>query len=92
MCAPSWKVGLLGTCLFVGWATTLLWLPSFGDKYGRKKLFAASMTINLLMYSVMMYTHSLDVMLFSIFVMGALCSIRVNIGFLYLMEMMPKHL
>lgn len=50
------------------------------------------MTINLLMYSVMMYTHSLDVMLVSIFIMGANCSIRVNIGFLYLLEMMPKHL
>ena len=50
------------------------------------------MTVNLLMYSVMLYTHSLDVMLFSIFIMGAFCSIRVNIGFLYLLEMMPKHL
>ena len=35
MCAPSWKVGMLGTCFFVGWATTLLWLPRFGDVYGR---------------------------------------------------------
>ena len=50
------------------------------------------MTVNFLMYSVMMYTHSLDVMLASIFIMGAFCSIRVNIGFLYLLEMMPKHL
>ena len=92
MCVPSWKVGLLGTCLFVGWASTLLWLPSFGDKYGRKKVFAICMSLNLLMYTVMMVTHSLDVMLVSVFIQGALNSVRVNIGYLYLLEMMPKHL
>ena len=35
MCAPPWKVGLLGTVYFIGWASTLLWLPRFGDKFGR---------------------------------------------------------
>lgn len=92
MCAPAWKVGLLGTCLFVGWASTLLWLPRFGDKYGRKNVFAVCMTLNLVMFTVMMTTGSLDVMMVSIFVQGALNSIRVNVGFLYLLEMMPKHL
>ena len=92
MCAPTWKVGMLGTCLFVGWASTLLWVPSFGDKYGRKNIFAVSMSLNLIMYSVMMWTTSLDVMLISVFFQGALNSVRVNIGYLYLLEMMPKHL
>ena len=56
MCAPSWKQALLGTALFVGWASTLLWLPRFGDMYGRKWIFAAGMTLNLLMYTIMMVT------------------------------------
>lgn len=91
MCASSVKVGLLGSAQFLGWASTLLWLPVLGDKYGRKKLFAVGMTMNLLMYTVMMWTHDLNVMLFSIFVQGGLNSIRMNIGYLYLLEMMPKH-
>lgn len=70
---------------------TLLWLPSFGDKYGRKKLFAIGMTLNLFMYIAMMVTHDLNTMLFCIFVQGGLNSIRMNIGYLYLLEMMPKH-
>ena len=45
-----------------------------------------------MMYTVILYTRSIDVMLMCIFVIGALNSIRVNIGFLYLLEMMPKHL
>ena len=35
MCIPPWKVGMLGTVYFIGWAITLLWLPRFGDKFGR---------------------------------------------------------
>ena len=91
MCAPSWKVGLLGSALFVGWASTLLWLPSFGDKYGRRNLFAVCMALNLVMYTLLMFTQNIDLMLICIFVQGALNSIRVNIGYLYLLEMMPKH-
>lgn len=91
MCQPSWKIGALGTALFIGWASTLLWVPRLGDKYGRKNLFAFGMSLNLLMYTLMMWTQSLNVMLFSIFMQGALNSIRVNIGYIYLLEMMPKH-
>ena len=91
MCAPSWKVGALGSAQFIGWASTLLWLPRFGDRYGRKFIFAFGMSMNFLMYSLMMVTTDINIMLFAIFVQGALNSIRVNVGFLYLLEMMPKH-
>jgi len=91
MCAPAWKVGMLGSAIFMGWASTLLWLPSMGDKYGRKNLFAFGCLLNVLMYTIMMITKDLNMMIFSIFVQGALNSIRVNIGYLYLLEMMPKY-
>ena len=69
----------------------MLWLPSMGDKYGRKKLFVFGMLLNLVCYTVLMVTHDLNLMIASIFVQGALNSIRVNIGYLYLLEMMPKY-
>jgi len=54
MCAPSWKVGALGSALFIGWASTLLWLPGMGDRYGRKNIFAFGCTLNILAYTVLM--------------------------------------
>ena len=49
------------------------------------------MTLNLIAFTVMMAAHDLNVMLASIFAMGGLSSLRVNVGFLYFMEMMPRH-
>lgn len=92
MCAPSWKQALLGTALFVGWASTLLWLPRFGDMYGRKWIFAFGMTLNLLMYTIMMVTTDMNTMIISIFIQGALNSIRCNIGFMYFLELLPKYI
>lgn len=67
MCVPSWKVGMIGTSFFIGWASTLLWLPRFGDKFGRQKVFAAGMTLNLVMFALMMWTTDLNVVLASSF-------------------------
>lgn len=67
MCEDSWKIGLLGSSMFIGWASTLLWLPSFGDRFGRRKPFIVAMSINLLLYGILMVTHSIDIMLISLF-------------------------
>ena len=91
MCEESWKVGLLGSAIFIGWASTLLWVPRFGDQYGRKTVFAVGMSLNLLMYTIMMWTRDINVMLVSLFMQGALTSVRMNIGYLYMLELMPKH-
>ena len=47
------------------------------------------MGIDLLLYTVMFFTHSVDVMICVIFGFGALSSIRVNVGYVYLMELVP---
>ena len=89
ICEESWKVGLLGSAIFVGWASTLLWVPRFGDLYGRKTVFALGMSLNLVLYVVMLWTRDIDVMLVSLFLQGALTSVRMNIGYLYMLELMP---
>ena len=35
MCEPSWKVSVLSSSFFLGWCSTLLWLPRISDIYGR---------------------------------------------------------
>jgi len=91
MCEDSWKVGLLGSAMFIGWASTLLWLPAFGDRYGRRKPVAVATCMNLVLFIHLMITSSIDMMLVNLFLQGALTSVRMNIGYIYVMEMMPKH-
>ena len=82
---------MLGSALFVGWCATLLWVPRLGDKFGRKWLFTLGMGGNFLCYNILMFTHNLNLMLFTIFCFGALSSIRINVGYVYLLELMPKN-
>ena len=35
-CCPGWKIGMMGSVIFIGWFITLPWLPRLSDKYGRK--------------------------------------------------------
>ena len=76
--------------MFVGWASSLLWLPPMADRRGRKMIFWLGMVIDLALLTGLMLTHELIVMLIIQFGTGMMSSIRVNIGYVYLMELMPK--
>lgn len=86
----EWKVGMIGASFFIGWASTLLWLPAFADRNGRKKIFWAGQVIDLLLFTGLMLTHELIVMIIIFFCFGAMSSLRVNVGYVYLMELLPK--
>lgn len=81
---------MLGSSYFIGWCLTLLWVPHFGDLLGRKKLFWACMLCQIFLYVAMLLTKSLIGMTLVIGGFGVFNSIRVNIGFVYLMELLPK--
>jgi MFS family permease len=90
LCVPPWKYELIGSMVFIGWVATLLWVPPFADKYGRKKLFYLGMVIDLIVFLALYVNKSLDVMIGLAFIFGAACTLRVNIGFVYMQEMLPK--
>ena len=90
LCKDVYKPSLIASAFFLGWGVTLLWLPRMADIYGRKRLFTYGMNVGAVFYTIMMITESIDVMIFATFVMGMITSIRVNVGSIYLMEMMPK--
>ena len=77
--------------MFVGWAATLLWLPAIADRKGRKMIFWVGQVIDLGLFTGLMLTHDLVVMIILFFCFGAMSSIRVNVGYVYLMELLPKH-
>ena len=75
---------------FIGWASTLLWVPMLSDTRNRKKFFVSSMIVVFFVMTGMLMTSSLDLMLFYMFLLGAITSARVNVGYIYLMELVPK--
>ena len=89
-CVDNWKVGLIGASLFLGWSVTLLWLPSFSDRYGRKRFFWGAMVLDLFLYVGLFLTTDLIVMICIWFCFGLLTSIRTNVGYVYLMELLPR--
>ena len=68
----------------------MLWVPRFADKYGRKWIFVLGMGGNVIVSTIIMFTHNANMMIFAIFCLGALMTIRVTIGFVYLVELMPS--
>ena len=38
-CKDEWVIAMIGASYFIGWCFTLLWLPTFADKRGRKKFY-----------------------------------------------------
>lgn len=91
-CAPGWKIGLLGSMVFVGWVATLSFVPRLSDKYNRKKIFLIGMYGDWLLFIVMFLTKSLDMMIVVMLMFGFMTTIRVNVGYVYMMELMPKRL
>ena len=88
-CAPEWKVAFPGMFFFVGWMLTALWLPPLSDIFGRKKFFAAAMILGLLFHFVMLFTHSWTVIIIMSFCIGLISSIRMQVGFNYMIEFIP---
>ena len=81
---------MLGSVVFIGWVLTLPWIPRLSDMYSRKKFFIFGMVVDWLMFVAMFLTRSINWMIVITFVFGLMTTFRVNIGFVYMMELMPK--
>ena len=89
-CVVEWKIGLIGASIYIGTCITILWLPQLADKYGRKNFFWFGQIIDLALYTGLLFTENLAVMIAIMVLFGIFSSLRVQVGYVYLMEMMPK--
>jgi len=74
---------------FFGWSATLLWMPRLGDIYGRKWLIAYNNLICFALYLGVLFAPNIYFLATVIFLWGFFNSIRTNVTFLYMMELMP---
>ena len=78
--------------VFIGWVITLPIIPRISDIYSHKKIFIVGMWLDWLLFICLFLCKSLDFMIVVTFCFGLVTTIRVNVGFVYMMELMPKRL
>ena len=55
------------------------------------KIFQAGMVMDLLILTLIFFNTNLNAMIALAFLFGLVCTLRVNIGFVYMSEMMPEN-
>lgn len=89
-CDSGFKIGLLGSALFAGWAATLLILSPLGDIYGRKRPFWWGQVFRTIIFSVILLSKSYWLTVSMLFLVGTSQCFAISIGFNYLMELVGK--
>ena len=74
---------------FVGFAISSGFVPRIADRFGRKKPYMWSLTLQLIAYVVIYYSTSLDLTIFCYLLVGFQAGGRVAIGTMYLSELVP---
>ena len=91
LCEPSWKLSTPGFNYFLGWALTSFWLPKYADLYGRKKIFLISHVLDLCIYTTILLTSHFTIIMVCGFLLGMLSSIRISVGYNFMIEFFPTN-
>ena len=65
-------------------------MPRFGDIYGRKLPVAYVSILSFILYLGVLYAPNIKVLSAVLFAFGFFNSIRTNVSYLYMIELMPK--
>ena len=60
------------------------------DKHGRKKIFIAGAVIDLFLYTGILLTSNVNVMIMLSFLEGLAASCTQAVGYIYMMEFLPE--
>jgi len=89
-CVSHTYVSLIASLCFLGWCTSLLFLPSLADRVGRKWIVLVGQGVQLLTFPVLLQSQSLYLTLVTMFVFGLCTTARCSIAFVYWMELLPQ--
>jgi MFS family permease len=81
---------MLGSMYFVGYSISCLFVPRIADMYGRRWPYIISMSIQVLAFIGLLVCKNLMGVLCLILLFGLCGGGRSTVGFLYLMELVPK--
>lgn len=91
LCVPGFRLGLLGSMYFAGWASTVLIVPTMADKTGRKFWFVISTFLTFCTMIGFMLSRRLNLTIGLMFLAGAANSGRVMVGFVFGQEFLVPY-
>lgn len=91
MCENKFISSLIVSSFYAGMLSVLWWVPVLSDRHGRKNLVQSGSVINSILYTVLLLTSNKFMLMAVIFLTGASMSLTFTVGFIYLIELMPKN-
>ena len=85
----SFRIGLMGSVYLLGWALGCLFIPRWGDVYGRRWPYIISMGASLVIYLVLLLSKDVNLTISMYFLLGFTNPGKSNISYVYLLEMIP---
>jgi MFS family permease len=67
-----------------------LWVPPLSDKYGRKTIFRIGSIANFIIFTLIILSHSFWLTVACEFFIGVFSTVRVNIGYPYMAELVGQ--
>lgn len=90
LCESKYRIGLLGSCYFVGCFSTILLLPVLSDIYGRQIIYKTVIVITLILQLTLMLTYSLDYAYYQMVIIGMTFAGKNIVGMTYFLEFMGQ--
>jgi MFS family permease len=88
-CKSSTSIGLIGSMYLFGWSLGCLFIPRFGDLYGRRKPFLVCMFLSLLVYLGLILSQNLLLTTVLFALLGLCTPGKSNVAYIYVMEIVP---
>src|SRR6056300_492799 len=66
-CADHETIGLLGSMFFIGWAMSSLFVARLGDTLGRKKVFVAALSAQVVLITILINSRYLYLSMAALF-------------------------
>ena len=76
-CASKMKIGFIGSSPFIGWVSTLLFIPRLSDVYGRYKIILIGNIVQLLGLALIVFSKSFPLLIVGLLTIGMTSTIRV---------------
>ena len=88
-CVEGSIIGLIGSAFFLGFAVSASFTPYLSDKYGRKKPYLTSLSLQTIAYVGIFFSTNLYFTIFGFFLVGLSSGGRCAIGTNYMNEYLP---
>ena len=89
LCQTDKAIGWLGSSYFLGIISTMVFVPVLTDTYGRKSIFVITMLTSIIGQIGLLYSTSLSITTFFVFMIGATWPGKRVTGLNYILEFMP---